>query len=53
MFRGLPTLTDAGSEVTRGQMLERPVPILQARFWTTRSIRRDWLLKRTPALRPR
>ena len=26
-----PTLTEAGSEVTRGQMLEQPVPILQAR----------------------
>ncbi|MDE2691636.1 MAG: peptidylprolyl isomerase [Acidobacteriota bacterium] len=30
-IQGLPTLTEAGSEVTRGQMLEQPVVIRQAR----------------------
>ncbi len=30
-IQGRPTLTEAGSEVTRGQMLEQPVQILQAR----------------------
>jgi len=30
-IQGLSTLTEAGSEVTRGQMLERPVVIRQAR----------------------
>ena len=30
-IQGLPTLTDAGSEVTRGQMLEQPVVIRSAR----------------------
>gem|GEM_PF-2990123 len=30
-IQGLPTITDAGSEVTRGQMLEQPVVIRSAR----------------------
>ena len=30
-IQGLPTLTDAGSEVTRGQMLEQPVVIRRVR----------------------
>ena len=30
-IQGLPTLTEAGSEVTRGQMLEQPVVIRQVR----------------------
>ena len=31
-IQGLPTLTEAGSEVTRGQMLEQPVVIRSARM---------------------
>ena len=30
-IQSLPTITDAGSEVLRGQMLEQPVPIRRAR----------------------